>query len=141
VSITHKNGKAIAVAVDSASATGVGIDLESVGVKEPGFEDLVLTQSEKSSFANQLADRRDLTLAKIWSAKEAVGKAIGTGLSGNPMTFEIIGASNSFDEFEVAPTTRLALAGDRAGRENKSEIVTARSFALDGSVLTLAILY
>jgi phosphopantetheine--protein transferase-like protein len=141
VSITHKNGMAIAVALQSSKAKGVGIDLEAVSPKEAGFEDLVLTGSEKTRFANKLADRRDLVLAKIWSAKEAVSKAIGSGLSGNPKSLEIIQANETLDEFEVASAAKLALAGDYGRKESKSETVTARCLTLDKSVLTLAILH
>ncbi|PWT96958.1 MAG: hypothetical protein C5B53_08640 [Candidatus Melainabacteria bacterium] len=140
VSITHKNGRAVAVALESRNARGVGIDLEAVCPKEAGFEDLVLTRSEKTRFASKLADRRDLVLAKIWSAKEAVSKAIGNGLSGNPKSLEIIQANQDLDEFAVASVAELALAGDHGRRERRSETVTARSLTLDESVLTLAIL-
>jgi phosphopantetheinyl transferase len=57
----------------------VGIDLERPERRPDGFTELVLSPEERS-----LLPAGDAWLARVWTAKEAVGKARGTGLGGDP---------------------------------------------------------
>ncbi len=110
ISISHKDGIAIALAVSPDSAQAVGIDLETISPREQGFESLVLTEQERSRFNNKLTTERDIFLAEAWSAKEAAGKALGTGLAANPQNFEI----TDFD----APSRTSALRLNMDNRTN-----------------------
>ncbi len=76
VSLAHTEGGAVARV---AEGRRVGIDLERPERRPEGFAELVLTPEERS-----LVPEGDAWLARVWTAKEAVGKARGTGLGGDP---------------------------------------------------------
>lgn len=64
---------------------GVGIDLTRISrieesLKKPGFEDKFFSVRERVMFAKR--GNRAETIAANFAAKEAFGKAMGTGLSG-----------------------------------------------------------
>ncbi len=76
VSIAHVEGAAVArVAVGRR----VGIDLERPDARPSGFAELALSAGER-----RLLPDGDRWLARAWTAKEALGKARGTGLAGDP---------------------------------------------------------
>jgi phosphopantetheine--protein transferase-like protein len=124
ISISHKDGTAIAIAVDPNSSKSVGIDLESISPREEGFERLALTEQERVRFESELATGRDLFLAKSWSAKEAAGKALGDGLAGNPKNFEIL----EFDSSSCRLATRLTASLQKSNFANNhsSSTITER---------------
>ncbi|HEY9712283.1 MAG TPA: polyketide synthase dehydratase domain-containing protein, partial [Chroococcales cyanobacterium] len=103
ISITHKNGLAMAVAAHPASCAGVGIDLEPIVHREPSFERLTLTASESEAL-KPFTDpaERDCLLTVFWCAKEAVGKAIGVGLSNNPKSLAAAIADGQPPLFTIA---------------------------------------
>ncbi len=84
VSVAHKEDAAVA---RLAVGVDVGIDLERVEPRGDGFASIAFTDAERSLRAGN-ADR-DEWLTRVWSAKEAVAKALGTGLEGNPRRFEV----------------------------------------------------
>jgi 4'-phosphopantetheinyl transferase EntD len=92
VSLAHKAGVAIAIAGHPDAARAVGIDLETVEVREEGFDSFALTANELAGLANSSPDQANRAIAKIWCAKEAAGKALGIGLSNNPKSLETIAA-------------------------------------------------
>lgn len=83
VSIAHKENIAVAIA---AEGKPVGIDVETVEPREPGFEKIAFSPEEL-----KLLDTGDrhLWLTRMWAAKEAFAKARGTGLEGNPRGIRI----------------------------------------------------
>jgi acyl transferase domain-containing protein/phosphopantetheinyl transferase len=82
VSIAHKDDLAVAIA---GAGAAVGIDLERIAPRSEGFEEIAFTDAERARLP---AASRDEWVTRLWSAKEAVAKARGTGLSGNPRRFE-----------------------------------------------------
>ncbi len=128
ISISHKDGTAIAIAVDPASAKSVGIDLESISPREEGFEKLALTEQERSRFENQLMTARDQFLAKAWSAKEAGGKAVGSGLAGNPQNFEITSMDVQSCRLAVRLKTATASNSPLGTRRNHSSVTSEQAF-------------
>ncbi|HWS39447.1 MAG TPA: beta-ketoacyl synthase N-terminal-like domain-containing protein [Actinoplanes sp.] len=80
VSLAHSGPLAVAVASRDAP---VGIDLEPV-VDRP-IAGVALTAAERELIATGDAE----TLTRLWTAKEAVAKATGTGLDGRPRRFEV----------------------------------------------------
>jgi len=102
ISIAHKDGTVLAVAQHPAISRGIGVDLEIVAAKEPGFETLALTEIEQKALAKvtsgtkALNDLRDLALTSFWAAKEACAKALGIGLRNNPKSIEIVFADHTF---------------------------------------------
>ncbi|MCD6641154.1 MAG: polyketide synthase dehydratase domain-containing protein, partial [Nocardioides sp.] len=78
VSIAHSGPIGVALA---ASGADVGIDVEQVAVRSETFAASALGEAERERFA-ALTDPafRDRELTRWWAAKEAVSKALGTGL-------------------------------------------------------------
>ncbi|HET9991212.1 MAG TPA: 4'-phosphopantetheinyl transferase superfamily protein, partial [Kofleriaceae bacterium] len=80
VSVAHKDDRAVAI-VDAH--VDVGIDLERIEPRTPGFLAIAFTPSELA-----LAAGRDDQYARLWAAKEAVAKALGTGMT-DPKRFVV----------------------------------------------------
>lgn len=86
LSLAHCGGAAVA-AVASAG-TPVGIDAEVVDARGPVFARLALTTGELRLGAD---DDPDAWVTRVWTIKEAVAKAAGTGLQGRPKDFVVTG--------------------------------------------------
>lgn len=92
VSITHKDGYAIALARfvrGNAPNYGFGIDYEPYANREEGIERLILNEGERHFLNGADPDQRNQILTRIWAAKEASAKACGTGIGGNPTRWTV----------------------------------------------------
>ena len=69
-----------------AEGRDVGIDLERIEARAPGFEAVAFGAAELALLP---ADGRDEWTARFWAAKEAAAKAAGTGLEGDPRRFAV----------------------------------------------------
>ena len=76
VSIAHKNGRAVALASIGRSP---GIDIEEIAHRSDAFVERAFSVDEVARVPNGDVDG---WLTRFWSAREAVGKARGTGLAG-----------------------------------------------------------
>ncbi len=104
VSITHSGGRAMAV----ASWRGkLGLDLEQVRARHPAFAEEWFSVTEQARFGN---DPAKLTMA--WAAKEAVLKALGLGMAGNPREIEV----EALDDGRVHLVLHGALAIEHGAR-------------------------
>jgi phosphopantetheinyl transferase len=83
VSLAHKDGIAVAMCADTGA---VGIDVEKIESRSDEFVRLALTESEQELLP---ATDRDAWVTRIWTAKEAIAKADGTGLRGSPRSFVV----------------------------------------------------
>jgi acyl transferase domain-containing protein/phosphopantetheinyl transferase len=91
VSLAHCAGKGRrpGIGVALAGPGPVGIDIEAVAERDAGTEEIALTPAERALLDGRpSADRAEL-FTRLWTAKEAVGKALGTGLAGRPHDFEV----------------------------------------------------
>ena len=94
-SIAHCGKVAAAIAApEQAGLLGIGVDVElrerpTTDLEESGFK-----ETERSLIRSFAGKEAGQLVLKLWCVKEAVAKAIGTGLVGNPCAFEIV----SFDE-------------------------------------------
>jgi phosphopantetheinyl transferase len=77
VSVAHKDDLAVAIVSDT---NDVGIDLERIEARADTFAGVAFTPAELALGAGR---PRDEWQTRLWAAKEAVGKARGTGL-GDP---------------------------------------------------------
>jgi phosphopantetheinyl transferase (holo-ACP synthase) len=75
----------VAVAISGPAGAEVGIDVVEIAVPDDSTIRYALTGSEIA----QLGADRSRQFARIWAAKEAVGKALGTGLDGAPRRFQV----------------------------------------------------
>jgi phosphopantetheinyl transferase len=89
LSIAHKDGVAVAMAADTPEVRGVGVDVERLRPLGEGFERLALGPDEQAIVEAVPADERAEWVLRIWCAKEALGKALGRGLAGNPRAFAV----------------------------------------------------
>jgi phosphopantetheinyl transferase len=80
ISISHSHGRAACAAADGLEAL-VGIDLDYVEPRSEAFVSDFLTSEEQALAAGLPAAERDLGVMAIWAAKEAVLKALQTGLT------------------------------------------------------------
>lgn len=83
VSIAHKG--AIAVAHLTVGRP-VGVDIERIEARTDSFAAIAFSAAERSLRAG---DDRDEWLTRVWAAKEAFAKSLGTGLQGNPKNFAV----------------------------------------------------
>jgi phosphopantetheinyl transferase len=81
VSLAHTRGTAVALA---ALDGRVGIDVEFLRPREQGFAEVAFAPSERALLAALPAERAEEWTLRCWCAKEAVGKALGTGLTRGP---------------------------------------------------------
>ncbi|MGI5163990.1 beta-ketoacyl synthase N-terminal-like domain-containing protein [Spirillospora sp. CA-253888] len=89
VSIAHT--AELGVALIRAAGQAAGIDAEAVTERGRGFEEVALTDGERDLLAGLPGDRAT-ALTRLWTAKEAVAKAAGTGLRGRPRDFVVTAA-------------------------------------------------
>ena len=86
ISIAHTEGWAAAMASDAAC----GIDIEPVG-RDLSQVLALMADTEELDALRTLAeeDGQQAWPLRLWCAKEAVGKALGTGLDGRPGDFQL----------------------------------------------------
>jgi len=91
VSMSDRSGWAVClVGPPGSTASGtVGIDLEVVEPRTPGFVADYFTSAERELVATQPADRHDELANLIWSAKEAALKVLQVGLRADTRTVEV----------------------------------------------------
>jgi phosphopantetheine--protein transferase-like protein len=82
VSLAHKGKLAVAIVGERA----VGIDLERIEPREPGFLEMAFSSPELVLLAGPDPDTE---YTRGWVAKEVVAKAAGTGLQGRPRDYVI----------------------------------------------------
>ncbi|MDR6808550.1 3-oxoacyl-(acyl-carrier-protein) synthase/phosphopantetheinyl transferase/malonyl CoA-acyl carrier protein transacylase [Dyadobacter sp. BE34] len=83
ISLAHKNLEAVAIASEKGP---VGIDIEEIQPRSPGFTEIVFTSAELALLAGR---DQDEWMTRCWVAKEAFGKMLGKGLMGNPRAYQI----------------------------------------------------
>jgi phosphopantetheinyl transferase (holo-ACP synthase) len=87
VSISHTEWLGVAVVSDTDP---IGVDVEPLTPRAPrsdAFVDIALTPGEQGLRPDDFGS--DEWVALTWTAKEAVAKAMGTGLQGRPRSFEV----------------------------------------------------
>ncbi|MES2759880.1 MAG: polyketide synthase dehydratase domain-containing protein [Pseudomonadota bacterium] len=84
ISIAHSAGEAIAV----ADAAPLGIDIERVVARDDAFLASFSSVQERHLLAPWPGAERDAWVTRLWCAKEALGKRLGSGVTGAPQQFE-----------------------------------------------------
>jgi phosphopantetheine--protein transferase-like protein len=93
LSLSHKRAFAAAIVEEGREP---GIDVERVTERDDGFEDTTFSAVERALLpgaddagpGDRPGDRNEW-IARFWAAKEAVAKAQGTGLEGQPASFPV----------------------------------------------------
>nr|WP_143765833.1 type I polyketide synthase [Catenulispora acidiphila] len=94
VSIAHTGDVGVAIV---RSAVGdhplIGIDVEQIAARDQSTLDFALSEDELALLHRLAASGgEDVWFTRFWTAKEAVAKAMGTGLAGNPRSFAVVRA-------------------------------------------------
>jgi len=93
VSIAHSDGTAVAM----AACDPLGVDLESLSRRGEDFESIAFSADERALRAHLPAE----WALRMWCAKEAVGKALGRGLSAGLLAFHITRADAETGAIQV----------------------------------------
>ena len=100
LSIAHSHGTALALAARGPK-TRVGVDLEGLVHRREDFEAVAFSPDERSLLAVLPQELRQEWALRMWCAKEAVGKALGRGLSAGLLAFHITRAAAATGIIEV----------------------------------------
>jgi len=125
ISIAHANDRAIAI----AHRQRLGIDLEALEPKDAAFRETVTTPRERGLLKRFSPAQQDFWLTALWCAKEATGKAMGTGIEGKPRGIE----AERIDEHGI-----IAVRHDPSGRRFivsvKNEAAFVIALTIDGDL-------
>jgi phosphopantetheinyl transferase len=79
LSISHSRTRAVA-ALAATAHERIGIDIEQIETRDRSFEALALSDTERALIARLEGDIRAVAVTQRWVLKEALSKALGTGL-------------------------------------------------------------
>jgi phosphopantetheinyl transferase len=88
VSLSHTDGIAMALAAEPPC--GAGIDVERLGRRRGDYAEAAFTPAEIALIDADGPARRAERGLRLWCSKEAVAKALGRGLMGNPMNLQAL---------------------------------------------------
>jgi acyl transferase domain-containing protein/phosphopantetheinyl transferase (holo-ACP synthase) len=119
VSLAHTQGEAVALAalVPVADRRTLGIDIEEIRPRPPGFAEAALTAAERELLAPLAASEVEEWLLRCWCAKEVAGKASGHGLQPGGPEAPVIAAIEAEGERVLVDTggTRMTVHTRREG--------------------------
>jgi phosphopantetheinyl transferase len=124
ISIAHVDDRAYAVAVSGTAGVDVGVDVEPLRDLGADWEAEAFADDERSRIAAAGQRTPGPWALRAWCAKEAVAKALGTGLKGHPRSLRIT---------EIGANGRI-----RVTRNDKGTTHTAQTFNHDGLVAAIA---
>lgn len=120
VSIAHAGDVGVAIVRPAGDGrAAVGIDVEQVVARDRTTLDFALSEGEFALLRPLAADGdgdgdgEDLWFARFWTAKEAVAKALGTGLAGSPRRFAVVAVTASDAVVEVGGGSRFRVRLER----------------------------
>ena len=130
VSLSHSDG--VAVAASARGVAGIGVDIEAIRELEEGFEAAAFSQKDIALLGSKDSERSERVI-RAWCAKEAVAKALGTGLGGRQKELEISSVDWNTGVFEIIVPASLG----RGPENEKIKAYTMRRGAhvLAGSII------
>ena len=86
LSIAHCDEGVVALAHNEA----VGVDIEPIAQREPGFFETMANNAERQLVnACGSGDAANEWITRAWCVKEAAGKLLGSGMRGSPRAYEV----------------------------------------------------
>jgi phosphopantetheinyl transferase len=89
ISLAHTGLIGVAIAGGDAPEEYLGIDIERIRPREPGFVELAFAPQEREWLAAIEEEARWEWMTRFWCAKEATAKAVGRGLEDGPRGLRI----------------------------------------------------
>ncbi|MGJ4849193.1 4'-phosphopantetheinyl transferase family protein [Bacillota bacterium Meth-B3] len=122
-------------AVCAIGREGVGVDIEQIGIADPGVARRCFVERELLRVMPDGIHVDAEEFCRLWTLKESFIKRIGTGLSSDPLRFEILGKADmrvrqDYDAqsyrcrlYEEVPGYKLALCITSDGFPDRVEII------------------
>jgi malonyl CoA-acyl carrier protein transacylase/phosphopantetheinyl transferase len=136
VTIAHSAGEAVAIAIDGDACDGIGVDIEMVGRVGEVVRSAAFTTEEYRWLAALDEDARPEWTTRVWCAKEAVGKALGCGLTNGGQDLEVCEVDRTRGVVEV--TLRGSLERECPDLLGKRIVVCTAS---EGTLVTAAAIF
>ncbi len=113
VSLTHSGGTAAAVAgfvaeIDGQASAGVGLDIERLKPLPDGFVETAFDESERLVLQTSGANGSNDWMLRAWCAKEAIAKALRSGLIEGPRSLQITNIDRTSGLVTARPVGVLA---------------------------------
>ena len=119
-------GQVMAVVARSCDCAGLGVDLERTGLLQPEHWRSFLTACELESLASRSVGHRSAIAHAIWSAKEAVMKALRQALDPQDIEIRVDGDGSAF----VAECRRAEDPTARRRVKLKGRLASAQGWVL-----------
>jgi malonyl CoA-acyl carrier protein transacylase/phosphopantetheinyl transferase len=107
ISISHTDGMVVAVAADLEGGARVGVDTEKIRTPSQDLLDGAFSEAELALLppgTSATPSQRSEWVFRLWCAKEAVGKALGSGVSLDPRRFAVARVDAHSGMVAVRPT-------------------------------------
>lgn len=109
LSISHSSGIAFAAAGKGDDGiSGIGVDIERLRPLSEGFEQTAFTEEERDILSLRQDSEKNEWFLRFWCAKEAVSKALGSGMMGSPKDITVISADMKTGDIEVGISREIA---------------------------------
>jgi acyl transferase domain-containing protein/phosphopantetheinyl transferase len=108
ISLTHSHGVAAAIATLKANQR-VGIDIESAGRAAENFERIAFREEEQQMLAGLAPGKHNEWALRLWTAKEALSKALGQGFHQGLHSLHITGFDLAKGSVEMEIADALAV--------------------------------
>jgi acyl transferase domain-containing protein/phosphopantetheinyl transferase len=108
LSMSHSGQFAIAIAGRCAAHQRLGVDVQHIESRSPGFEAVALTPQERSLLDSIGKLARLEWLTRFWGAKQAIGNALGHGLTQGPQSVIVQAVDADAGVLRVALGDRFA---------------------------------
>jgi phosphopantetheinyl transferase len=132
ISISHTDGLVVAVAAGAEDGARVGVDVEKIRTPSQDLLDAAFSEGDLAQLPPEARDSdalRSEWVFRLWCAKEAVGKALGSGVSLDPRQFAVSG---------VDPARGLVAIRPQSGADAVAATFRREQHALAFAVLTPA---
>jgi malonyl CoA-acyl carrier protein transacylase/phosphopantetheinyl transferase len=131
LSISHSGRTAVAICGSRADSHGLGIDLEAIERVTPDLSSIAFDEQEREQIPELRGPEAMEWAGRLWSAKEAAGKALGLGLE--------IGSGGLRVEALDSQTGRARLRRRDVEASGTDGPVEARTFLEEGYAMATAI--
>ena len=139
VSISHTQGMAVALAVLTRSDTTVGIDAEKIERREAGFEEMVFSAEELADLHGFKGLERDVEVTRLWCAREAAAKVLGSGLSGALRGLRVERCKRASEHLAVSPVGYAVGVAQTSNWSPCQQVFSVKTLVSDGVVFAVSI--